>query len=139
MNWPWIVVLLVVVDLLIACGLIAGSLKFLWNPLHLAYPPQTPADDAVRKQRQSFRIGALNLAYCIHVAVDETHLHLTPATLIRWLGGKPTSIPWDVIEFAKRSRFTKSATIQIGKRRVVGPLWCLQLAESDQTSDCPSV
>ena len=139
MNWLLIVVLLVVVDLLVAYGLIAGSLKFLWNPLHLAYPPQTPADDAVRKQRQSFRIGALNLAYCIHVAVDETHLHLTPATLIRWLGGKPTSIPWDAIEFAKRSRFTKSATIQIGKRRVVGPLWCLQLAESDQTSDCPSV
>ncbi len=129
MSWPWIIVLFVIIDILVAFSLIAGSLKLLWNPLHLAYPPRTPADDAVCKQLQSFRIGLLNLSYCIHTAVDENHLHLTPATLVGWLGAKPTSIPWDAIEVLKRSRFGQSMIVRVGKRRIAGPAWCLGLAE----------
>ena len=129
MSWPWIIVLFVIVDILVAFSLIAASLKLVWNPLHLAYPPRTPADDAVRKHLQSFRIGLLNLSYCIHIAVDENHLHLTPATLVRWLGAKPTSIPWDAIEVVKRSRFGQSMIARVGERRIAGPAWCLGLAE----------
>ena len=135
MSWPWIIVLFVIVDVLIAFSLIAASLKLLWNPLHLAYPPRTAADDAIRKKLQSFRIGPLNLSYCIHTAVDENHLHLTPATLVRWLGGKPTSIPWDAIEVVKRSRFGQSMIVRVGKRRIAGPAWCLGLAEPADGSD----
>ncbi len=138
MNWPLIVVLFGIVDLLIAFSLIAGSLKLLWNPLHLAYPPRTPADDAVRKNLQSFRIGLLNLSYCIHTAVDENHLHLTPATLIRWLGGKPTSIPWNAIEVLKRSRFGRSMIVRVGTRRITGPAWCLDLAEPAESNESPA-
>ena len=137
MSWPWIIVLFVIIDILVACSLIAGSLKLLWNPLHLAYPPRTPADDAVRKQLQSFRIGLLNLSYCIHTAVDENHLHLTPATLVGWLGAKPTSIPWDAIEVLKRSRFGQSMIVRVGKRRIAGPAWCLGLADPADGSDGP--
>ena len=135
MSWPWLIVLFVVIDLLVAFSLIAGSLKLLWNPLHSAYPPRTPADDAIRKELQSFRIGLLNLSYCIHTAVDGNHLHLTPATLVRWLGAKPTSIPWDAIEVLKRSRFGQSMIVRVGKRRIAGPAWCLGLAEPVDCSD----
>lgn len=136
MSWSWIIFLFVMVDVLFACGAIATCIRLLWHPLHQTYPPQSPADDAVRKQLQSFRIGALNLSHSIHVAVDETHLHLTPAKVLRWMGAKPVSIPWDVIELIKRSRFTKSATIRIGKHRIVGPIWCLQLAKPAESSGC---
>ncbi len=136
MNWLLIVVLFVIVDLVIAFGLIAGSLKLVWNPLHLAYPPRTPADDAVRKKLQSFRIGLLNLSYCIHTAVDENHLHLTPAKVVRWLGGKPTSIPWEAIEVLKQSRIGKSMTVRVGTRRLKGPAWCLELAEPAESDEC---
>lgn len=135
MSWAWIIVLFIVVDVSVACGAIATCIRLLWHPLHLTYPPQAPADDAVRKELQSFRVGALNLSYSIHVAVDETRLHLTPAKLLRWMGAKPVSIPWDEIELIKRSRFTKSATIRIGKRRIVGPIWCLQIAEPAESSE----
>ncbi|MEE8155745.1 MAG: hypothetical protein V3T53_12400 [Phycisphaerales bacterium] len=135
MSWPWIIVLFVIIDILVAFSLIAASLKLLWNPLHLAYPPRTPADDAVRKQLQSFRIGLLNLSYCIHTAVDEDYLHLTPATLVGWLGAKPTSIPWDAIEVLKRSRFGQSTIVRVGKRRLAGPAWCLGLADPANGSD----
>ncbi|MEE9128534.1 MAG: hypothetical protein V3T84_00825 [Phycisphaerales bacterium] len=136
MSWPWIIVLFIIVDILIAFSLIAASLKLLWNPLHLAYPPRTPADDAVRKQLQSFRIGLLNLSYCIHAAVDENHLHLMPATLVGWLGAKPTSIPWDAIEVLKRSQFGQSMIVRVGKRRITGPAWCLGLAEPAESNEC---
>ena len=139
MSWPWIIVLFIIADVLVAGGAIATCLRLLWHPLYLTYAPQSPANDAVRKQFQSFRVGVLNLGYSIHVAVDENHLHLIPAKVLRWLGAKPTSIPWHAIEFIKRSRFTKSAIVRIGKRRIVGPIWCLQLAETDESTDCPSV
>ena len=135
MSWPWIIVLFVIVDVLVAFSLIAASLQLLWNPLHLAYPPRTPAEDAVRKRLQSFRIGLLNLSYCIHTTVDENHLHLTPATLVGWLGAKPTSIPWDAIEVLKRSRLGQSMIVRVGKRRIAGPAWCLGLAEPADGSD----
>ena len=136
MSWILIIVLFVIVDFVVAFGLIAGSLKLVWNPLHLAYPPRTPADDAVRKKLQSFRIGLLHLSYCIHTAVDENHLHLTPAKLVRWLGGKPTSIPWEAIEVLKHSRIGKSMTVRVGTRRLTGPAWCLDLVYPTESNKC---
>ena len=135
MSWILIIVLFVIVDFVVAFGLIAGSLRLVWYPLHLAYPPRTPADDAVRKKLQSFRIGLLNLSYCIHTAVDENHLHLTPATLVRWLGGKPMSIPWEAIEVLKQ-RIGKSMTVRVGTRRLSGPAWCLDLADPAKSNKC---
>ena len=74
-------------------------------------------------------MGVLNFTKCVHVAVDEHYLHLTPITPLRWLGAKPASIPWDRITVVKRSRSGRRITVKIANRTVLGPAWCLELAE----------
>ena len=136
MNWVWITILFVIADLLIVVGILFASLRIAWAPLSAAHPFQPPAIDAVHKRFQSFRVGVLNLGYCVHVAVDDGYLHLIPATLLCWLGARPTSIPWDAIQVLKRSRLGKSMIVQVGKRRIAGPTWCMELAgpaESNQS------
>jgi hypothetical protein len=72
----------------------------------------------------------MNFGLCIHVAVDETHLHLTPARVLRWVGAGPISVPWESIRVKKTSRNGKWTTAFFGPLSVMGPTWCLQLAES---------
>ena len=72
-------------------------------------------------------MGLLNLGFCIHVAADESHLHLQPAAVLRIFGAQTASIPWASIGIAKRGRRWMSA--KINNRTLYGPAWCLGLAE----------
>jgi hypothetical protein len=99
-----------------------------WGPLPRAYPARTPDDDAVRRSYQSFRLGLMNLGYCIHVAADEKYLHLVPIKPLRILGGRTASIPWDAIRIENRSRRGKWITTRVGTHTLRGPSWCLELA-----------
>ena len=84
---------------------------------------------ADERRFQSFRLGVLHLGFCIHVAADEGHLHLQPAALLRFFEAPTASIPWSSIEIQKRSRTGKSITARINERTLLGPAWCLGLAE----------
>lgn len=98
-----------------------------WNPLATKYTPVEPAPNAVRKHFQSFRFGAVNLSFCVHVAVDEHHLTLTAIRPLRWFGAQPICIPWDQITMKKRGN--KWSTVVTSTKSLQGPAWCLNLAD----------
>ncbi|MDY7107627.1 MAG: hypothetical protein SYC29_03230 [Planctomycetota bacterium] len=124
-------------DLLLAWFLIWAIMRAGWRPLTMRYPPVDPAPDAVRRTFQSFRLGAINLGYCVHVAADEHHLHLMPARIIRWCGAEAMSVPWSAIEPGKRLIGGKWMTVSIDGRALAGPAWCLALADPDTAAPAP--
>jgi hypothetical protein len=99
-----------------------------WNSIASRYPASEPATDALRREFQSFRIGAINLGFSVHVIADESRLHLRPAWILRRLGGRPASIPWEEIRPLQPSplggRFAR-----IAGKTITGPRWCIDLAD----------
>jgi hypothetical protein len=90
------------------------------------YPPVSPAADAVRKNFQSFRFGLVNAGLSVHAAVDDRYLHLFPAAILRAMGARPASIPWEAIRLVRAGRLL--ASVRVGPLDVQGPRWCLALA-----------
>jgi hypothetical protein len=131
MIW-WIILGVVAADLLVMSLVFTGIVRMGWNQPLAAYPPQPIADDAVTRSFQTFRLGLVNLGGSIHVAADERWLHLTPIRLLRSLGARPASIPWDGIRIQKRSRNGRWITARIGRTTLQGPAWCLELAEPEK-------
>src|SRR5688572_2512735 len=112
---PWIIFRLVV--------------KMLWNRWSQRYAAQPILPGAVGRKFQSFSFGPLaSLNNCIHIVVDEQHLHLIPMLVMRWCGGKRISLPWDRIEDVHPGMFGMSKAV-IDDRRIAGPKWCMRLAE----------
>ena len=120
-----LVAVILVVDLAVIgavfsmCG---ASLK----PLVDAFPPVTPAVDAVRRKRQSFRFDSVKFGGCIHVAADAHDLHLQPVWLARRFGMKDISVPWSA--FGPVRVNGKWAEAQLRSVSVRGPAWCMSLA-----------
>ncbi|MGH7131554.1 MAG: hypothetical protein ACREJO_06375 [Phycisphaerales bacterium] len=81
-------ILLIIAAGLLIDAMIVSAIASAWRPLAEAFPPRTPAADAVAKRRQTFKLDWLNFGGCIHVAVDADHLHLTPAG---WARGRRVS------------------------------------------------
>jgi len=128
MSWQLIIAL---VGLLTAIDavIIWSIVRFGWGPLPRSFPAQDPLADAVSRKHQSFRINLLSFGFCINVAVDEQHLHLTPIKLLQVLGAKGSSIPWNSIRIEKRSTRGRWLTATAGSHTIRGPAWCLELAE----------
>ncbi len=128
MSWHLIIAL---VGLLTAIDavIIWSIVRFGWGPLPRSFPAQDPLADAVSRKHQSFRINLLSFGFCIHVAVDGQHLHLTPIKLLRALGAKGSSIPWASIRIEKRSTRGRWLTARAGSHTIRGPAWCLELAQ----------
>jgi len=124
-----------IADLLLAWLLLWAILRAGWRPLTIRYPATEPAPDAVRRNFQSFRLGIINLGFCIHVAVDEHYLHLSPARILRWCGTGATSIPWSAIEPGGPVMGGKWMKSSIDGRTLLGPTWCLSLANPGTTGD----
>lgn len=125
----WQIFLLVAVVISIDLAIVGTVLTMCaaaLRPLHTAFPPVEPAPDAVRRRFQSFGFDMMNFGGCVHVAVDERHLHLRPALLARWFGLRDMSVPWGSIALEKVKG--KSAVARVGKTRLRGPAWCLTLA-----------
>ena len=130
MTWANVLIVTIVVGALAEPPLLIwGLMHFLWRPVHERFPGREPDGDAITKRFQSFRLGIMNLGFSIHVAVDENHLHLTPAGYLRVFGARPLSIPWESIAIQKRSRSKRWITAKVDRWTVVGPAWCLELAE----------
>ena len=121
-----IAVAVTVLDLVIVVTIIHRG----WGPLPRDFPATAPGDDAVWRRYQSFRLGLLNLGFCIHVAADEHYLHLVPIKPLRAFGGRPASIPWDAIRIESRSGRGKWITARVGTHTLRGPSWCLELASA---------
>jgi len=130
MTWLVVVAIVVALDVLTIAGLRLGIGRT-FRPLTDRYPPREPAPDAVHRRFQSFRLGFINLGWSIHVAADETHLHLVPAALARLVGCRPLSIPWSAMRVTRRSRNGRWAKVRLEPFHTLeGPAWCLDLAGS---------
>lgn len=107
-------------------GAVISAARSAWNPLAAAFPPRTPAPDAVIRRYQSLRLNWCNYGGCIHLAADTGHLHITPARFARWFGARATSIPWDQIRIVKPGpKWIDAKVLSVMLR---GPAWCLSLA-----------
>ncbi len=84
---------IIIFDAALAATIIWTVLRLIWRPMERNWPAIEPAPDAVRRNFQSFRFGASNFGGCIHVAADESHLHLIPARFLQWFGIGPISVP----------------------------------------------
>jgi hypothetical protein len=124
----WFGLLFTVVVVAFDLGLIWAVMKIGWGPWARRFPPRDPAPDAVQRRFQSFRFGLMNFGFCINVSVDEGYLHLRPILPLRWFGAGPISVPWSSVQPVRRTRIGNCLTVKIGKKTVVGPSWCLELA-----------
>ena len=111
-----LVTVIVAVDLMVVVLLLRTLLRFTWNALAMAHPEVEPAPDAVRRNFQSFRVGALNLGGCVHVAVDDAYLHLRPAAILRRLGARSISVPWDAVEALAEEGAARAVEIEDASR-----------------------
>ncbi|MBL8991326.1 MAG: hypothetical protein JNJ48_07075 [Phycisphaerae bacterium] len=121
-----IVAIFLVVDFIIVGAVLtlaAGPVK----KLAARFPPVPPAPDAVGRRFQSFRIGIMNLGFCIHAAADEKHMHLSPARLARIFGVRPMSIPWSAVRLTGK-RSTGALEAKVEGTSVYGPEWLMSLA-----------
>lgn len=101
-----------------------AAFRWLWNPMLAPYPPRTPAQDAVHRRFQSFGLGIVNMGGSVHVAADDSYLHLTPLSIWRAMGARKASIPWSAMRPVGR----QGRAVMVGSQRLVGPKWCLSLA-----------
>ncbi|MDX2132004.1 MAG: hypothetical protein SFY69_08130 [Planctomycetota bacterium] len=132
-----IVAILLAVDALIVWVLLHSFRAYTWGPLQQAYPPRDVVEPSVSRNFQSFSFDLFNMGFCVHVVVDEHCLHLRPSALLRLIGCGPMSIPWDAIDFkGGRGRWLWRRA-KIGKVAVMGPLWCMRLAERPAGSAKP--
>ena len=132
----WLLIVAIVVSFAAFDAAIIGVLIRLgWRWLPREFPATTPRSDAVWRRHQSFRIGMLNLGFCIQVAVDEQHLHLVPIKPLRAFGAAAASIPWQSIRILTHTPGDRWITVRIGTRTMKGPAWCLELASRARAAD----
>jgi hypothetical protein len=130
MSWAPLLIAGIVVFVIVEPIVILWAIvHFGWAPIAEKFPARAPAAEAVTRRFQSFRIGFLNLGFSIHVTADEHHLHLEPAAYLRLAKARTVSVPWEAINVEKRSRSGRWITVTIDKWKIMGPAWCLQLAE----------
>lgn len=126
----WAVAALIAGATLLEVGLVYVLLRATigssFGKLSRAFPFQQPAASAVRRNFQSFRFGLVNAGFSVHVAVDEDHLHLMPAAILRWSGAQPASVPWSQVELKGKVGSFRHA--KVGGVDLYGPRWCLDLA-----------
>jgi hypothetical protein len=128
----WIVLAIIAFDVGFATLLVWAMIRGNWHPLLRSFPARPPADGAVGRRFQSFRLGLMNLGGCIHVAADEFHLHLTPVRVLQWLSMRPVSIPWEAIELRGSRAGRRYREARILGKHVLGPAWCLDLADPER-------
>ncbi len=135
-----LIILVAVTDAVAGIVALWAVVRFSWKPFAQRFPPRRKDPDAVERRFQSFRLGVMNFAFCIHVAADQGHLHLQPAKILRFFGAPTASVPWSSIQIQKHSRTGRWITAKINERTFLGPAWCLGLAEptAPETSGTPA-
>ncbi|MEM1330476.1 MAG: hypothetical protein AAGG07_07940 [Planctomycetota bacterium] len=124
------------IDAVIAFFVVRALVKGAFNDMARAHPATDPLPDAVSKRFQSFQIGIVNLGLCVHVAVDDECLHLTPIKLFRCIGALPSSVPWSAVEPVGKPG-KRRAKVKIGMTQLRGPAWALSLATPPPTEETP--
>ncbi len=118
----------VLFDLMVVTMVVRGFVGFCWNPINKRFPPIEPGPDAIRWNFRSFHANnLLGMSWSVHVAVDDTHLHLYPAAIMRWFDAKPASVPWDEVKPVGKPGGWHSR-VKIAGIPIDGPKDCLRIA-----------
>lgn len=125
---------ILLVDLMVV-GALFHALSQTMRDFSARFPGVEPLPHAERRSFQSFAFGMINLGGSVHVAVDDRFLHLKPTRVARWFGMKPMSVPWDHIQILGKTTFGKKLRVRMGTEEVVGPAWCLGLAEPPRSDE----
>lgn len=105
-----------------------------WGRLAAAFPRIPAHEGVLRREFESFTVGGLRLGHGVHVEVDDEHLHLVPAALGRFLGCGAMSVPWSAMELTTVTGGGLRSAMVDGVR-VIGPRWCMDLAETKGPSE----
>lgn len=93
----WHIMLLVgfmlMMDMIVVGAILNVAVQTLFEPLSKRFPPQEMMADVVEKPFQTVKVGIMNFGMSVHFGVDDKHVHVVPAKLLRWCGGKPSSVP----------------------------------------------
>ncbi len=137
------VICVILFDLILVWTFLSWGFRRHWNLLAKDFPSIDVVEPSVTKDFQTFRINSMNLGGCVHVTLDDVHLHLNPASMLRWMGMTRVSIPWERIERIERiepndanSIFRlspKLRRVRIGSNNVTGPAWCFELGFNEES------
>jgi hypothetical protein len=122
----------VMMDLIIVSALMHHGVDSFFNSLARTYPNRPVMTTSLRKDFQSMRSGMFNFGLCVHIAVDEQHLHLLPALLPRLYGAKATSVPWEHISVKERKK--RTALVRMGPIEFEIPAWVMEAGSVDALS-----
>lgn len=95
--------------------------------LERKHPVVTPSPDAVCRSFQSMSFGLTNFGLCVHMATDESGLHLMPAALLRWGGARGVTIPWTHVELMPHRGRGRFVPCRLSGLRARIPAWCLEV------------
>jgi hypothetical protein len=103
--------------------------RLFWRPIERDWPARPALPGAVMRSFQSIWFGTFaQFTGCVHIAVDEQCLHVTPMAPMRWVGARTISIPLDAITDVRQSFVPGVMRARLGRRHISGPAWCLRLA-----------
>lgn len=125
------VLLLVGVILLVDLVVVSAVFQFsaqIFNSLGKGCELVEPRAGGVRRDFQTIKVGMFNYGACVHIGVDEDHLHLYPASVVRWGGGRAFSVPWDRVEADASRPHRRTWPARINGQKVHAPAWALKIA-----------
>lgn len=124
-----IVGLFLSVDAVVVGALLHFAVQSALSPLSTMYPALPLGPGAVRRNFQGIARNHMNMGWSVHLAADETHLHVLPAAIFRMCGAKASSVPWDAIQVTSQRRWTCRLKIAgAGNDEYVFPAWVGNLA-----------
>lgn len=139
----WHIMLLIgfmlMMDMIVVGAILNVAVQSFFEPLSKRFPPKEMMADAVEKSFQTVKVGIMNFGMSVHFGVDDKHLHVVPAKLLRWCGGKPSSVPLPEVSFKKPakvndSRAGKLVEGRIGGIELMAPAWVFQEVQKRNAS-----
>ncbi|HRJ50063.1 MAG TPA: hypothetical protein PKU91_06000, partial [Phycisphaerales bacterium] len=90
------------------------------------HPAGPVSPDAARRDFQSISFGMSNFGLCVHLAADDSGLHLRPAMILRWCGARDVTVPWTHVAILPHTRSRRWISCRISGLRARIPAWCIE-------------
>lgn len=120
--------LIAFVDLGVLPIIIYAMVNGSWGELERKFPARPLGNEAVRRDFQSVHIDLCSFGGSVHIAVDETCLHILPTKFLRWFKAGPISIPWEAVESVEPSWPRKYMKARVAGKKITTPRWALEMA-----------
>ncbi len=110
----------------------------MWKPWERRFPAMPQRTDAVVKLGQSVTLGRIgNMNNCIALAADANYLHMIPFSMMRVVGARVVSVPWDrftEVGAASKFKFMPTKGVIDGRIRFAAPEWAMGVGRVESVS-----